>query len=164
MDTVELARELGHPDAQRLLDASMARLAYNGLDGFPRVIPVGMFWTGERIVVSTAPTSPKVRALSARPHVALTIETGDTPGSAKALSIRGIAALDTVEGVTDEYLASARKSMAGAQFDEFERNVRAMYKQMVRISVEPKWARYYDFGAGRLPTYLADLVNADNRQ
>jgi hypothetical protein len=64
MDKQELARELGHTDAQKLLPGSMARLAYNGHDGFPRVIPVGFHWTGERIVVSTAPTSPKARALS----------------------------------------------------------------------------------------------------
>ena len=84
MNTQELARELGHPDAQKLLSGSMARLAYNGHDGFPRVIPVGFYWTGERIVVSTAPTSPKARALSFRPEVALTIDTGSTPEEAKA--------------------------------------------------------------------------------
>jgi len=29
---------------------------------------------------------------------------------------------------------------------------------MVRISVEPQWARFYDFGDGRLPAFLANLV------
>ena len=46
MNMQELARGLGHPDAQKLLSGSMARLAYNGHDGFPRVIPVGFYWTG----------------------------------------------------------------------------------------------------------------------
>ena len=73
------------PRRPGLLSGSMARLAYNGHDGFPRVIPVGFYWTGERIVVSTAPTSPKARALSFRPEVALTIDTGSTPEEAKAL-------------------------------------------------------------------------------
>ena len=59
MNTQELARELGHPDAQKLLSGSLARLAYNGHDGFPRVIPIGFYWTGERIVVCTAPTSQR---------------------------------------------------------------------------------------------------------
>jgi len=85
MKADELAQELGHPEAQKLLSGSMARLAYNGPDGFPRVIPTGFYWTGDRIVVSTAPTSPKVKALETRPEVALTIDTGDTPGDAKAL-------------------------------------------------------------------------------
>ena len=56
MNTQELARELGHSDAQELLrSTSLARFAYNGRDGFPRVIPIGFYWTGERIVVCTAP-------------------------------------------------------------------------------------------------------------
>lgn len=159
MDTQELARELGHPEAQKLLSGSMARLAYNGHDGFPRVIPVGFYWTGERIVVSTAPTSPKVRALSSRPEVALTIDAGDTPEEAKALLVRGLATMETVDGVTDEYIAASKNSMGKTEQAEFEQNVRSVYKQMVRISIEPKWARLYDFGAGRLPAFLADLVN-----
>jgi hypothetical protein len=43
MNTQELARELGHPDAQKLLSGSLARLAYIGHDGFPRVIPSGFY-------------------------------------------------------------------------------------------------------------------------
>jgi nitroimidazol reductase NimA-like FMN-containing flavoprotein (pyridoxamine 5'-phosphate oxidase superfamily) len=159
MNRDELARELGHPDAQKLLSGSMARLAYNGHDGYPRVIPVAFYWTGDRIVVSTAPTSPKARALSSRPQVALTIDTGSSPEEAKALLIRGVATLQTVDGVTEEYLASARRSMDGDELAEFERNVRATYKEMVRISIEPQWARFFDFGAGRLPAFLADLVS-----
>jgi nitroimidazol reductase NimA-like FMN-containing flavoprotein (pyridoxamine 5'-phosphate oxidase superfamily) len=159
MNTQELARELGHPDAQKLLSGSLARLAYNGHDGFPRVIPVGFYWTGERIVVSTAPSSPKVRALSSRPEVALTIDTGSTPEEAKALLVRGFATLETVDGVTDEYIAAANRSMEGPELAEFERNVRSTYKQMVRISIEPQWARFYDFGAGRLPAFLTELIS-----
>lgn len=158
MDTQELATELGHPGAQQLLSGAMARLAYNGHDGFPRVVPVGFRWTGDRIVVSTAPTSPKARALSSRPEVAVAIDTGSSPEEAKALLLRGLATLDTVDGVTEEYLASARNSMDGPQLAEFERNVQSTYPQMVRISIEPTWARFYDFGAGRLPKFLADLV------
>jgi nitroimidazol reductase NimA-like FMN-containing flavoprotein (pyridoxamine 5'-phosphate oxidase superfamily) len=159
MNTHELGRELGHPDAQKLLSGSLARLAYNGLDGFPRVIPVGFYWTGRRVVVSTAPSSPKVRALSSRPEVALTIDSGGTPEEARALLVRGVATLETVDGVTEEYLAAARRSMQAAELAEFERNVRSVYQQMVRISIEPQWARFYDFGAGRLPAFLAKLIN-----
>jgi nitroimidazol reductase NimA-like FMN-containing flavoprotein (pyridoxamine 5'-phosphate oxidase superfamily) len=159
MNTQELARELGHPDARKLLSGSLARLAYNGHDGYPRVIPVGFHWTGEHIVVSTAPTAPKARALSSRPKVALTIDGGSTPEETTALLVRGLATLETVDGVTDEYLAAARSSMDEPHLAEFERNVQSTYKQMVRISIEPQWARFYDFGAGRLPAYLAKLVN-----
>ena len=159
MNTQELARELGHPDAQKLLSGSIARLAYNGHDGFPRVIPIGFYWTGERIVVCTATTSPKVRALSSRPNVAVTIDTGATPEEAKALLVRGVVTMETVDGVPDEYIAAATKSFEEPGLAEFERNVRLVYKQMVRISIEPQWARFYDFGTGRLPAFLANLVN-----
>ncbi len=70
------AGELDHPGARDLLATqSLLRLAYTGPDGFPRVIPIGFHWTGEHIIVCTVPSSPKVRALAARPHVALTIDT-----------------------------------------------------------------------------------------
>jgi hypothetical protein len=162
MNTQELARELRHPDAQELLrSGSLARLAYSGHDGLPRVIPVGFHWNGERIVVCTAPTSPKVRALSSRPNVALTIDTGGAPATAKALLVRGLVAMDTVDGVPDEYIAASAKSLGASKLTEFERHVRSVYKQMVRISIEPQWARFYDFGAGRVPAFLADIGKDD---
>ena len=89
----------------------------------------------------------------------MTIDPGSKPEEAKALLVRGLATLGTVDGVTDEYLAAAGRTMDGSQLAEFERNARSTYQQMVRISIEPKWARFYDFGAGRLPGFLANLVN-----
>ena len=140
-----------------LRSGSLARLAYTGHDGLPRVIPIGFYWNGERIVVCTAPTSPKIRALSARPNVALTIDTGSSPETAKALLVRGLVAMDTVDGVPDEYIAASAKSLEPSEREEFERQVRSMYKQMVRISIEPQWARLYDFGSGRMPAFLVNL-------
>ncbi|MEU9661598.1 pyridoxamine 5'-phosphate oxidase family protein [Streptomyces chartreusis] len=157
MDPRQIEQELA--DAHELLNqASMARLAYNGLDGLPRVIPIGIFWSGEEIVMSTAATAPKVKALSVRPEVALTIDAGDSPGSAKTLSVRGVVHLTIVDGVVPEYLAAARKNFDAEYEAEFERNCRAMYDQMARIALEPQWARFYDFGAGRMPEFLAELA------
>ncbi len=138
----------------------LARMAYTGTDGFPRVIPIGFLWNGKHIVVCTAPTSPKVRALAARPHVALTIENDD---ASRTLSVRGVAAMDIVDGVPDEYLAASAKGMSGERARQFEAHVRSIYKQMARISIEPCWARYYDFAGGRVPEFLLRLVN-DNSQ
>jgi nitroimidazol reductase NimA-like FMN-containing flavoprotein (pyridoxamine 5'-phosphate oxidase superfamily) len=161
MNRHELVSELNQPVAQELLrSAPLVRLAYNGPDGLPRVIPIGFHWTGDAVVICTATTSPKVRALSARPDVALTIDVGSTPQEAKAVLIRGVATLETVDGVADEYLAAASKSMDREQLAEFERQVRSVYEQMVVIRVEPQWARFYDFGVGRLPSFLAELVQS----
>jgi hypothetical protein len=41
---------------------------------------------------------------------------------------------------------------------EFERNVREMYDQMARIAITPRWVRYFDFGAGRMPRFLQELA------
>ena len=154
MNPEDMARELGHPGAQELLTfAALTRLAYTGLDGFPRVIPVGFLWTGGNVVVCTAPISPKVAALAERPQVALTMDTDD----ARALLVRGVAALETVAGVPDEYLAAAAKTMEPAQLSAFETQVRQVYKEMTRITIAPDWARFYDFSAGRVPEFLLKL-------
>ena len=106
----DIAEALEHPAAQDLLtSATLLRLAYNGTDGFPRAVPTGFYWNGNEIVVCTAATAPKVKALSSRPNVALTIDTGDTPADAKALLVRGLARVEIVDGVPDEYIAGARK-------------------------------------------------------
>jgi len=160
MDAQELAVELGHPGAEELLRTpGPARLAYTGGDEFPRVIPIGFHWDGERLVVCTAPTAPKVSALAARPHVALTIDTDEAP--LKALLIRGVAEVEVVNGVAPEYIAASAKSMDGPSLATFEAQVRGVYKQMARISITPQWARFYDFGAGRLPAFLRELLGTN---
>ena len=103
-------------------------------------------------------TAPKVKALSARPNVALTIDVGDTPTDAKALLVRGLAHVDIVYGVPDEYIAASRKALDADQVAEFDRQVGSIYDQMARISIEPVWARFFDFGAGRLPSFLTKLA------
>jgi hypothetical protein len=159
MDQHDIDEELSTTGAQELLTSpSAAHLAYVGKDGAPRVIPVGFFWTGDEVVIATATTSPKVTALSARPDVALAIDAGETPDQARALSIRGRATVEIVDGVVPEYLAAARKTMDADAATGFEQNVRGMYDQMARIAITPRWARYYDYGAGRMPRFLQELA------
>jgi nitroimidazol reductase NimA-like FMN-containing flavoprotein (pyridoxamine 5'-phosphate oxidase superfamily) len=159
MNSNDVAAELEQPRARKLLEtASLCRLAYNGHDGLPRVIPIGFFWNGSGIVVCTATTAPKVRALAERPEVAVTIDGGDTPASAQSLLVRGRVTLETVDGIPPEYLAGTTKVMEDGQVSEFEKAVRQMYPQMVRITIEPTWARFFDYGAGRIPQFLAELA------
>ena len=159
MEWQQIDDELSTTGAQELLaSTSAAHLAYTAKDGTPRVILVGFFWTGDQFVISTATTSPKVTALSAHPDVALAIDAGDTPDQARALSVRGRASVEIVDGVVPEYLAAARKTMDAEAAAEFEQNVRGMYDQMARIAITPHWARYYDFGAGRMPRFLQELA------
>jgi Pyridoxamine 5'-phosphate oxidase len=154
MDAAELKAELDAGE-EILRTATLARLAYDGIDGTPRVIPIGFLWTGEAVVVATHPSAPKYTALRARPRVALTI---DTPSPARSLLLRGGAEIDVVDGVVPEYLEAAAKSMQGDDLTAFEASVRQTYDRMARISIAPDWARYFDFNAGRFPDFLRALT------
>ena len=56
MNREDVAEVLAKPSSQELLGSSIpARLAYAGVDGAPRVIPIGFWWTGEQVVMATAP-------------------------------------------------------------------------------------------------------------
>jgi hypothetical protein len=138
-----------------LRSVPLARLAYVGRDETPRVISIGFHWNGQRVVVCTATTAPKVPALAERPHVALTID-ADAAAS-RSLLIRGVAAIETVDGVPPEYIAAATKALNDAEVAEFEAKVRGVCEQMARISVTPHWARLYDFASGRVPEFLRRL-------
>src|SRR2546423_2800332 len=141
MERHDIDDELSAPGAQELLASTSAHLAYIAKDGTPRVMPVGVFWTGDQFVISTATTAPKVAALSAHPDVALTIDGGNTPDQARALSIRGQASVEIIDGVVAENLAAARKAMDAGAAAEVEHNARGMYEQMSRISITPRWVR-----------------------
>lgn len=147
--------DLSHPDALELLRHQP--LAHLGTDGFPRVIPIGFWWNGKNIIVSTAPTSPKVKALTELPQVALTIDSDEGPAT-RTLFVRGVTSIEIVDAIPDEYLASSTKTMDDEQARQFETQVRAFYQQMARITIEPRWARFYDFATGRIPEFLKRLA------
>lgn len=140
----EVSHILNSGLAQELLQSRIpVRLAYTGLDGSPRVVPLAFHWDGERFVICTIPGSPKVRALEANPDVAMTIDTESFPPH--ILLVRGKASVQLVDGVPTEYLAASSKQVGAEGMPAFEAQVRAMYDQMVRIDVEPTWAKLIDF-------------------
>jgi hypothetical protein len=156
----QVTQVMHDPLAQELLHSAIpARMAYNGTDGNPRVIPVGFLWKNERIVVCTASNAYKVKALAANPKVALTI---DTEAPYRALLVRGTASLEIVDGVPPEYLEAARKAMTDEQqFRAFEAEVRSLYEQMARITIAPEWAKVLDFET-RLPSAVEELLSPDD--
>ena len=153
-----VAEVMNDPLSQELLHSAIpARIAYNGTDGFPRAIPIGFLWKDGRIVVCTASNAYKVKALEARPEVALTIDTDSQPY--RALLVRGTASMEIVDGVPSEYLDASRKVMKDEeQFRAFEAEVRSLYERMARISITPEWAKVLDFQT-RLPSAVEQLVN-----
>lgn len=155
--------QLDDPGAQELLASPQPiRLAYTGSDGFPRVVPLGFLWKDERIYVCTATSAPKVAALREHPHVAGVIDEGISSNDAKQLLVRGTAEIEIVDGVAPEYMEAAAKGESGTDLEEFERSVRAVFDQQARIAITPEWARFYDFGAGKLPPFLRKLVGGED--
>ena len=153
----EQVREvMNDPLAQELLTSTIpARLAYTGLDGFPRAIPIGFLWDGTRFVIGTATNSPKMQALRANPKVALTIDTNTFPPH--VLLVRGAARVEIVDGVVPEYLEASKRYVPPEQWEAFEKQVRALYKQQGRITIVPQWAKLLDFET-RLPSAQEELA------
>jgi len=156
MTKEEIAEILAKPYAQQLLNGpEPARLAYNGLDGDPRVIPIG-FWTdGERVLMATLPKAAKVAALRNNPKVALTIDQGAFPP--KVLLIRGTAEVELVDEIPDGYLTAGRKVMTEDQYSDWVAGVRGIYDEMVVITVTPTWAKLLDFET-TIPKAVEDLI------
>lgn len=152
----EIAEILAKPYAQRLLNGpEPARMAYDGLDGDPRVIPIGFWAEGERILMATVPKSAKVAALRKNPKVALTIDQGAFPP--KALLIRGTAELELVEGIPDGYLTAGRKVMTEDQHRDWVAGVQGLYDEMVVVTITPTWAKLLDFET-TIPKAVEDLI------
>jgi Pyridoxamine 5'-phosphate oxidase len=159
----EVIEVLDRPISQELLGSSIpARLAYTALDGDPRVIPIGFVWNGAQLVVFTVPTAAKVRALQRNPRVAITIDTqGRWPP--RVLLVRGAASVELVDGVPDEYVDASRKVTPAEVFEDWEAGVRGLYDRMVRITIEPDWAKLLDFET-TLPKAVEDLIHARTGQ
>lgn len=160
MDKQAVAEVLAKPISQQLLlepSPMPARFAYVGLDGDPRVIPVGYFFDGTRIIIGTAANSAKVPALRKNPRVAITFDPDTFPR--RALLVRGTASVELVQGVPEEYIESGRKSVPTDEFEAWEAGVRGLYDEMVLIRVEPTWAKLLDFET-TIPKAVEELVKA----
>ena len=156
MTREEIAEILAKPYAQQLLTGpEPARFAYDGLDGDPRVIPIGFWVEGEQIVIATVPKSAKVAALRKNPKVALTIDTGAFPP--KVLLLRGTAEVELVQGIPEGYLQAGHKVMTDEQYPEWEAGAKALYTEMVVITVTLTWAKLLDFET-TIPKAVEDLI------
>jgi pyridoxamine 5'-phosphate oxidase-like protein len=152
---MDVKQVLDLPISRELLGENLARMAYTGRDGFPRVIPTGFYWDGARLVVCTAERAPKVAALRERPEVALTIDTDTQPP--RLLLLRGVAEVEMVDGVPEEFLLAYRKHGDPDTWTAFAEQNRALYDRMARISITPRWAKLVDFETS-LPSAVEELV------
>jgi hypothetical protein len=146
---------------QLLREEPILRLAYTGLDGGPRVIPIAYLWDGASFRMWTIPISAKVRALQADPRVAITVDIVGPPP--RVLLARGRAQLDTVDGVPDGYLDASHRTLPREAWDGFDDQVRTLYEQMLTITVIPDWAKLRDFET-TAPSAVEQLVRERAQQ
>ena len=157
MQPNEITEILNRSISQELLARDIIRLAYVAKDGTPRNVPIAFVWNGSTIVMCTTKNAPKLPALHHNPSVALTIDTEVHPP--KILLLRGLAELDYVDGIPEEYLhTTSSYQMTAEQRVEWEAEVRSLYHDgMVRIVVTPTWAKLIDFET-TMPSAVAELI------
>ena len=126
--------------ASLLSDANLARLAYVGTDGRPRVVPIWFQHRDGAIVMVTGPKTEKARALAANGAVALTIDSSQPPY--KVLLVQGDAALEEVDGMAPEYPEIVRRYL-GPATDGYLAQLHV--KRQVRIRVAIRSWRVFDF-------------------
>jgi hypothetical protein len=158
MSVQGITEVMNKPYTQELLTSPIpARLAYNGLDGDPRVVPVGYDWDGTHIRIASATSSAKTKALQANPKVALSIDSADFPP--KVLLLRGTAQVEIVDGVPDVFLRASKKRVSDEQWDEWLVGVRGLYDRMAVVTITPTWAKLLDFET-TIPKAEADIISA----
>ena len=144
---------LNDPVAQELLHSTiLARLAYIGRDGTPRVGPIWFHWNGAEVVLGTALQALKVQALVHHPKVALTIDSDTRPY--KVLQIRGTAQVETIQGMVPEYAAATQRYLGAERAASHVERIRTQFPRMARIVIRPEWVGVIDF-ATRLPGIFA---------
>jgi hypothetical protein len=148
--------------AQRLLSSTIpARCAYTALDGTPRIVSSWFVWTGEELVLPTFISAPhvshpayRVRALRARPDVAVSIDTDASPP--EVLSIRGRAEITDVDGVVAEYAQAAHRFLGAEQATGYLAQIDQPGTRMARIAVRPAFVALMDFQT-RMPSALGGV-------
>ncbi|GHF81222.1 hypothetical protein FHX82_003202 [Amycolatopsis bartoniae] len=129
--------------AQKLLGSTeLARLAYVAHDGTPRVFPMLFHWNGEEIVFATFTGTAKLKALTARPDVAVTIDRAGPPP--EVLLLRGRAEVIEVDGLAPEY-RWAQERYNGPEALKAVDELEATGARMARIVVRPTWVGTFDF-------------------
>src|SRR5438093_787409 len=150
---------LEHPVAQQLLASTeLARLAYIGRDGTPRVVPVGFVWDGRQLIVATFAQSPKLAALRDRPDVAVTIDRAGMPP--EVLTLRGRVEVQDVDGVPREYRHMQERYYGAEQAAAAVADLERAGARMAVLRLRPTWVGVLDFQM-RLPGAVAAAFSGD---
>lgn len=102
-------------------------------------------------MLGTPPKAPKLKALAKNPRVALTIDDNNFPH--RVLSVRGVARLETINGIVPEYAAAAERYFGREQGQAWVAQLASKGGSMVRVAIKPDWVGLLDFQT-RFPSAL----------
>jgi PPOX class probable F420-dependent enzyme len=125
-----------------LAGPNLARLAYIGLDGRPKVVPIWCACIDGDFIMVTGPKADKVRAIAAHPAVALTIDASKPPYH--VLLVDGDATIEPTDGMAPEYPAIVERYL-GAAAEAYLAPMRTRVKTQRRIRVRVRGWRVLDF-------------------
>ncbi len=121
---------------------TLARLAYVGRNGRPRVVPIWFIHRDGELLMVTGPKADKVAAIEANGAVALTIDSDRPPYH--VLLVDGDATVEPVEGMAPEYPEIVRRYL-GDGAEGYLAGMRDRVKQQRRIRVRVRRYRVIDF-------------------
>ena len=134
---------LEDPVAQRLINSGLpGSLSYVWTDGTPRVVPIGLYWTGSEFFIGTNPDSPKMEALEDGTKVAVSIDTHDFPYK---VLVRGTVRVDSCPGIAPEYEEMSKLLLGPEGSAAWLANMRPMTPEMTTLYVRPEWVGILDF-------------------
>jgi PPOX class probable F420-dependent enzyme len=126
--------------AELLSGPNLARLAYVGTDGRPRVVPIWCDVIDGEIAMVTGPKAAKVAALEKNGAVAVSIDDAKPPY--KVLLVEGDARIEHVDGMAPEYEGLVRRYL-GPATEGYLGSLKV--KRQVRIRITPRSWRVFDF-------------------
>ena len=131
--------------ARRLLSSRIpARFAYLATDGTPTFLAAP----------HVRHAAGRLRALRARPDVAVTIDTETFPP--EVLTIRGRVEIGEVDGVPAEYELAARRYLGDEAARQYLAQIDRPGTRMASIDLHPAWVGVLDFQS-RLPSALGGI-------
>lgn len=128
--------------AELLAGPNLARIAYIGLDGRPRVVPIWFAYANDRFVMVTGPRADKGAAIEKNPAVALTIDSSTPPYH--VLLVNGDATVEKTDGMAEEYPAIVERYLAAAA-EAYLAPMRTRVKEQRRITITPRSFHILDF-------------------
>ena len=178
------------PVVQTLLELPLAmRLAYLGLDGHPRAVPITIVWDGKAFVFATPASTYKVKAIAANPKVGFTLDIGPGRTAAEARARvtaalgppiahyvpmgivgRGTASIEIEQGLSQVHIDASRRMINDDKtWQAWARSESEHQTEMAVISIIPTYVRVHDF-INRFPppakmnalAYLGDKSPSEN--